>query len=101
VIRIGPSSGAVPHILYSDPRRILGLAFSPDGKWVASSGGTTIRLWPMPDLSKPPVHTLPHDVLLAKLKNLTNLRAVSDPRAASGYRVAIGPFPGWKDNPTW
>ncbi len=38
----------------------------------------TVRLWPMPDLSKPPLHTLPREELIAKLKTLTNLRVVRD-----------------------
>ena len=63
--------------------------------------GSDIRLWPMPDLSQPPLHTLPHDALLAKLDSLTNVRVVEDPAASSGYKVELGPFPGWKDVPTW
>ena len=39
--------------------------------------------------------------LLAKLKSLTNFRAVRDPAAAGGWKIEIGPFPGWKDVPTW
>jgi len=30
----------------------------------------TIRLWPMPDLSKPPLHTLPHEERLAELRSV-------------------------------
>jgi hypothetical protein len=37
-----------------------------------------IRLTPMPDLSKPAPHTLPHDQFIAKLKSFTNLRVVPD-----------------------
>ena len=55
----------------------------------------------MPDLSKPPLHTLPHDELLAKLRSLTNLRAVPDPASDTGWKIEIGPFPGWADVPTW
>ena len=55
----------------------------------------------MPDLSKPPLHTLPHDELLAKLHSLTNLRAVRDPASSTGWTIEIGPFPGWRDVPTW
>ncbi|MFV2074430.1 MAG: WD40 repeat domain-containing protein, partial [Thermoanaerobaculales bacterium] len=53
------------------------IAVSPDGQRVASGGeGNSIRLWPMPDLSRPPLHTLPRSELIAKLKTLTNLRVV-------------------------
>ncbi len=50
----------------------------------------------MPDLSKPPLHTLPHDELIAKLKTLTNLRVVRDPESATGWKIEVGPFPGWE-----
>jgi WD40 repeat protein len=78
------------------------VAVSPDLRWVASSDeDNTLRLWPMPDLSKPPPHTLPHDELIAKLKTLTNLRAVRDPNSSTGWTIELGPFPGWRDVPTW
>lgn len=28
-------------------------------------------------------------------------RAVQDAASATGYSVEVGPFPGWKDVPTW
>jgi hypothetical protein len=55
----------------------------------------------MPDLSRPPLHTLLPDELIAKLKSLTNLRAVRDPKAPNGWTIELGPFPGWKEVPTW
>jgi hypothetical protein len=55
----------------------------------------------MPDLATPPLHTVPHDELLARLRTLTNLRVVDDPAAATGYKLDLGPFPGWTDVPTW
>ena len=55
----------------------------------------------MPDLSKSPLHTLPHGQLVAKLKSLTNLRAVRDPGSSTGWTTDVGPFPGWKDVPSW
>ena len=38
---------------------------------------------------------------MAKLRALTNLQVVEDPAAATGYKLEVGPFPGWKDAPTW
>jgi hypothetical protein len=69
--------------------------------WPTIRAGNDIRLWPMPNLSKPPLHTLPHDALMARLGSLTNLRLVADPSSPSGYKVDLAPFPGWKDVPTW
>ena len=100
-VRVGRVDGSEPHLLVGAGGVVWSLAFSPDGRWIASTAGNDIRLWPMPDLSQPPLHTLPHDVLLAKLDSLTNVRVVEDPAASSGYKVEIGPFPGWKDVPEW
>jgi hypothetical protein len=55
----------------------------------------------MPDLERPPLHTLSHDELLAKLKSLTNLRAVRSSDSATGWTIELDAFPGWKDVPTW
>ena len=78
------------------------MAISPDGRWIASGGeDRTLRLWPMPDLSKPPLHALSHGELIAKLKSLTNLRVVRDHESAQGWNVELGPFPGWKEVPDW
>lgn len=51
--------------------------------------------------TRPPLHTLPHGDLLATLRSLTNFRAVHDPAAPNGWRIEIGPFPGWRHVPTW
>ena len=102
VVRVGPLTGEEPHLLYGHTGPVFSVAVSPDGRWIASgSEDGTIRLWPMPDLSKPPLHTLPHDELLAKLKSLTNLRAVRDPASDTGWKIEIGPFPGWQAAPQW
>ena len=50
---------------------------------------------------KPPLHTLPRDDLLAKLKSLTNLRAVRGDKSATGWTIELGPFPGWAKLPEW
>ena len=101
-LRVGPVSGESPHLLTLDDRYVSAVAVSPGRKWVASGHDDgTIRLWPMPDLSKPPLHTLPRPELLAKLKSLTNLRVVPDPEDPGEYVVRAGPFPGWETVPEW
>jgi len=101
VVRAGPISGEEPHLLLGHEGMILGLAISPDGRWIASSSDESIRLWPMPDVTEPPLHTLPHDELLAKLDSFTNLRAVRDETSSTGWTLQVGPFPGWETVPTW
>ena len=87
------------------PGQVLGDCYqirSQLGRWVASGGeDDTIRLWPMPDLSKPPLHTLPRNDLIAKLKTLTNLRVVRDDESSTGWKLTHDPFPGWETVPTW
>jgi WD40 repeat protein len=100
VLRVGPVTGESPHLLYGHTLEVSSVAVSPDGKWIASgSQDGTIRLWPMPEGK--PFHTLPYEKILARLRGLTNLRAVPDEGAGTGYRVSIGPFPGWKELPEW
>ena len=101
VVRVGPVRGGEPHLLPGHAGAVLRVAVSPDRRWIASASGAEVRLWPMPDLARPPFHTLEHAELLARLRSLTNLEVVADPAAATGYRVAIGPFQGWKDVPRW
>ena len=101
LVRVGPLSGeGEPHLLYGHSRSVTSVAVSPDGRWIASgSDDDTIRLWPMPE--GPPLHTLPYDALLAKLRSLTNLRVVPDAASATGYKLEPGPFPGWAKPPEW
>jgi WD40 repeat protein len=100
-IRVGPADGSEPHRLCCHVGKVSTVAFSPDGQWVASAAGGEIRLWPTPDLKKAPLHTLPYDELMAKLHALTNLQVVEDAASPTGWKLDVGPFPGWKDVPTW
>jgi WD40 repeat protein len=94
-VRVARDPDAEPYLLTGHVGSSQVAAISPDPKWVASTGeDNTLRLWPMPDLSKPPLHALPHDELVAKLKSLTNLRAARDPKSPTGWTVELGPFPG-------
>jgi len=102
LIWVGRTEGGQAHVLAGHVGLVKWVAISPDRRWIASAGeDQTLRLWPMPDLSKPPLHTLPHDELIAKLHSLTNLRVVRDEESSTGWKVEIGPFPGWETVPTW
>ena len=100
VVRVGPVTGEEPHLLLGHTASVWAVAASPDGRWIASVSDE-VRLWPMPDIGRPPLHTLPHDELMARLGALTNLRVVPDPSTSTGWTLDLGPFPGWKDVPTW
>jgi WD40 repeat protein len=101
IIRVGNADGSEPHLLMGHTAGVERVVISPDLRWVASKSGTEVRLWPMPDLSKPPLHTLPYDELMSKLRSFTNLEVVEDEASSTGYRLEVGPFPGWKDVPSW
>ena len=45
--------------------------------------------------------SLSHDELIAKLHSLTNIRVVRDEESATGWKLVVGPFPGWETVPTW
>ena len=101
IIRVGPADGSEPHFLFGHKGAVIRLDISADGRWIVSGGSDNVRLWPMPDLSKPPLHTLPYDELMAKLESLTNIRVVRDEESGTGWKQVIGPFPGWAEVPTW
>ncbi|MEX1309096.1 MAG: winged helix-turn-helix domain-containing protein [Candidatus Sulfomarinibacteraceae bacterium] len=102
IVRVGPVSGGTPHWLVGHEGTILALAVSPNGRWIASGGSDgTIRLWPMPDLTKPPLHDLPRDEFLFRLGSLVNRRVIRNPDDPEGYRIQVGPFPGWATAPEW
>ena len=100
-VEVGRVSGGPTHLLVGHDGIVNLLEFSPDGKWLVSASAKEIKLWPMPDLDKPPLHTLPLEALLAKLDTLTNLETVQSPEAVSGWELEIAPFPGWQEVPEW
>jgi WD40 repeat protein len=104
-IRVGRLFDEEPHLLLGHGPAYTDSWVSPDGRWIASRGhdDKVVRLWPMPDPSKPPLHTLPHDELMATLRALTNLRAMPDEESHTGYTIEPDfiAYRGWEEVPTW
>jgi WD40 repeat protein/DNA-binding winged helix-turn-helix (wHTH) protein len=100
-IRVGPATGEEPHLLLGH-KDVFAPTVDPLGRWIASVvDRNTICLWPMPELSQPPLHTLPRGELLAKLRSLTNLRLARDEESPTGWTLTHEPFQGWETVPTW
>jgi WD40 repeat protein len=102
MVSVGPATGGNRHQLLGHSGS-CSVTVSRDGRWIASGGGRdgTVRLWAMPDLTRPPLHMVPHQEFLDRLGRLTNLRVVADEDSSTGYRLHRDPFPGWEALPTW
>ena len=102
-VLVGPVSGEAPHLLVGQGP-VYGLAISPDGRWIASGSfqqDPSIRLWPMPDVTRTPLQALPRKELLVRLNSLTNVRVVPDPTNATTWKLETGRFLGWESAPAW
>lgn len=101
VVRVGPITGEIPHLLLGDEGRVAAVAVDPGGQWIASSeaNAPVVRLWPMPEGL--PLQTLSYDEFLDRLRSLTNVRIKADKTAPNGYSIRYAPFPGWDKAPNW
>ena len=100
--RVSRVPGEEPHLLLGAEAPIHSVAFSPDSRWLAACGEAfAIRLWPVPDVSKPRRISCHETALFTWLRSHTNLKAVPNAASATGYILEPGPFPGWAKVPGW
>ena len=93
-IRVGRVSGEEPHLLLGQQGSIHSIAFSPDGRWLATAGEAfAIHLWPVPDVSKPPLHRRPHDELLTVLRQPHQPAGRTRRRFGDGLQARARPIP--------
>lgn len=93
-LQVGPSTGEDPHLLFGGG---WAATFHPAGDRLLTCWGL-LRIWPVRGR---PFHTLPKDELLARLRSMTNCRVVPEETNLAGYRLEVGPFPGWESVPLW
>jgi hypothetical protein len=82
-------------------RSVWAVAVDPKLRWIASTeqGQPVVRMWPMP--TGKPLQTLPYNDLLARLRELTNVRIAPDRSSSAGYGIRFDPFPGWEKKSEW
>jgi hypothetical protein len=99
-MRIGLITGEEPHLIFGH-KTVAAIAIQPNGQWIATSEALkpTVRFWRMPEGK--PLHTLPYEDLLKKLRSLTNVRIVPDQKSSTGYRIHFDRFPGWQSTVNW
>ena len=93
VVRVGPPPARRRTSSSATPRRSTAWPCRPTGGGSPPPRGSEIRLWPMPDLSRPPLHTLPHDELLAKLRRAHQPARRRGPRLAHRLEARPRPLP--------
>ena len=96
VLRVGSVNGQTPILLYGHKSSIVDVSVHPDGKWILSGeeGHPIVRLWRMPE-GGTPMQSLKHTEFQDAIRNLTNVRIVTDQTLPSGHRTELAPFPGW------
>jgi WD40 repeat protein len=97
-VRVGSVTGQEPHLLLGHEGHVRTVAVSPDSRWIVSATQSEIRLWPMPDLTSVPIHTLPTEEFVRELHAKTNLRVLEDSETNEGWRLEPIPLPVWKED---
>jgi serine/threonine protein kinase/WD40 repeat protein len=77
VVRVGPITGEIPHLLLGHSNKIKDIAVDLSGKWIASTEfDSFLRLWPMPKGKSPEATS--HEEFLRYVRAQTNVRLIRE-----------------------
>ena len=100
VVRVGPIAGGEPHLLYGHTLRSRASPSPPMGSGSPREARTEPSVYGRCPKGSPSTHSRTKSSWSASAR-LTNLRVVADEGSDTGYRVVIGPFPGWANPLGW
>ena len=88
IVRVGPITGEIPHLLLGHSNKVKDVVVDPSGNWIASMEfDSFLRLWPMPKGKS--LEAISHDEFLRYVHAQTNARLI---REKDSYRIQYQPF---------
>ena len=95
-MRVEPLTGEEPHFLFGHTSAVISVAAARDGHWIAPARATTDRSTPGRCRAfRSRCCTRCPRSASGEAEIADQLRAARDPSSGTGWKIEIGPFPGW------